>query len=247
MAALTRRWSHFLQSRPATVEADKGGKTFWPSSCQTDPRLAILAPPEDRQPDQINEPLGRKRADRLAKLLGIKPDMILTNEEYQCLIGTPQRCIQSNHLRLHHRPNQFERKRRHSAFELRTSQFERGRPKRLRTTGALSRVQQAVRGAVGGDCQTMWIRGQVSTLSSGNTVSPVRPGRFGVPACLDANFVHCGSAVRTQRRPIERQVRAVSFTLTSRLLHRSLAMGRKVRTTSRHSTQRRSAQFTSKF
>jgi hypothetical protein len=76
---------------------DTGGsqnqKTFWPSSCQTDPRLAILAPQEDRQPDQINEPLGRKKADQLAALLGIDQDMILTDEEYQCLIGAPPRDV----------------------------------------------------------------------------------------------------------------------------------------------------------
>jgi hypothetical protein len=81
----------------AEQAVDGGGgqhqKTFWPSSCQTDPRLGILAPKEDRQSDQINEPLGRKRADRLAKLLGIKQDMILTNEEYQCLIGAPPRDV----------------------------------------------------------------------------------------------------------------------------------------------------------
>ena len=75
-------------------QADGGGsqgQTFWPSSCQTDPRWQSLAPPEDRQPDQINQPLGRKNADQLAKLLGIKPDMILTDQEYQCLIGAPPR------------------------------------------------------------------------------------------------------------------------------------------------------------
>lgn len=71
----------------------QSGKTFWPSSCRTDPRLAPLAPPEDRQPGQINEPLGRKKADQLAKLLGIKPDMILTDEEYKCLIGAPPRDV----------------------------------------------------------------------------------------------------------------------------------------------------------
>jgi hypothetical protein len=76
---------------------DSGGsqnkKTFWPSSCQTSPRWRSLAPPEDRHPDQINQPLGKKNADQLAKLLGIKPDMILTNEEYQCLIGAPPRDV----------------------------------------------------------------------------------------------------------------------------------------------------------
>jgi hypothetical protein len=81
----------FFAEQAAGGGGRQSGKTFWPSSCQTDPRLAILAPPEDRQADQINQPLGRKKADRLAKLLGITPDMILTPEEYKCLIGTPPR------------------------------------------------------------------------------------------------------------------------------------------------------------
>ena len=79
----------------AEQAADTGGgrnqKTVWPESCRTSPRFEDLSPPEDCRADQINEPLGRKNADRLAKLLGIKPDMILTNEEYQCRIGTPPR------------------------------------------------------------------------------------------------------------------------------------------------------------
>lgn len=75
------------------VDGVSGPRTSWPASCQTDPRLGILAPREDRQPDRINEPLGRQKADRLAKLLGIKQDMILTAEEYQCLIGTPPRDV----------------------------------------------------------------------------------------------------------------------------------------------------------
>jgi len=76
-------------------QAGSGGsqdqKTIWPSSCQTNPRWRILAPPQDRQFDQINQPLGRENADQLAKLLGIKQDMILTDQEYQCLIGAPPR------------------------------------------------------------------------------------------------------------------------------------------------------------
>ncbi len=83
----------FFAEQAAGGGGRQSGKTFWPSSCQTNPRLAVLAPREDRQPDQINEPLGRKKADLLAKLLGIKPDMILTDEEYQCLIGAPPRDV----------------------------------------------------------------------------------------------------------------------------------------------------------
>jgi hypothetical protein len=83
----------FFAEQAAGGGGRQSGKTFWPSSCQTNPRLAILAAPEDRQAEQINEPLGRKKADLLANLLGIKPDMILTNKEYQCLIGAPPRDV----------------------------------------------------------------------------------------------------------------------------------------------------------
>jgi hypothetical protein len=78
-------------------QADGGSqnqKTLWPSSCQTSPSLAILAPRQYRQPEQINQPLGKKDADQLAKLLGIKQDMILTDQEYQCLIGAPPRDVE---------------------------------------------------------------------------------------------------------------------------------------------------------
>lgn len=65
----------------------------WPVSCQTEPRWQSLAPPQYRQPDQINQPLGRKNADQIAQLLGIEQDMILTDKEYECLIGTPPRDV----------------------------------------------------------------------------------------------------------------------------------------------------------
>ncbi len=81
----------FFAEQAADTGDGRNQKTFWPESCRTSPRLENLGPPEDRRADQINEPLGKKRADQLAKLLGIKPDMILTNEEYQCLIGAPPR------------------------------------------------------------------------------------------------------------------------------------------------------------
>jgi len=65
--------------------------TFWPSSCQTDPRWQALAPPEYQQPDQINQPLGREKADQLARLLGMDEDMILNEEEYLCMVGISPR------------------------------------------------------------------------------------------------------------------------------------------------------------
>ena len=63
----------------------------WPSSCETNPRWQSLAPPQYRQPDQINQPLGTKNADQIAQLLGVDQDTILTGAEYACLIGTPPR------------------------------------------------------------------------------------------------------------------------------------------------------------
>jgi len=65
--------------------------TSWPSSCQIDPKWQSLAPPDYQQPDQINQPLGRAKADQLARLLGIDQEMILTDEEYKCMNGTPPR------------------------------------------------------------------------------------------------------------------------------------------------------------
>jgi hypothetical protein len=64
---------------------------FWPDVCQENARWARLAPRKVRQPEDINEPLGRRRADQLAHLLGMDAGMILTPAQYQCLIGIPPR------------------------------------------------------------------------------------------------------------------------------------------------------------
>ncbi len=64
---------------------------FWPDVCQENARWAHLAPRKVRQPEEINEPLGRPRADQLAHLLGMDAGMILTDAEYHCLIGIPPR------------------------------------------------------------------------------------------------------------------------------------------------------------
>jgi hypothetical protein len=68
-------------------------KCFWPEVCQEDARWASLAPRKVTRPEQINEPLGRRRADQLAHLLGIDEGMILTPREYACIIapGDPDR------------------------------------------------------------------------------------------------------------------------------------------------------------
>ncbi len=66
---------------------------FWPEVCQEDARWASLAPRKVTRPEQINEPLGRRRADQLAHLLGMDEGMILTRREYLCVIrpGDPDR------------------------------------------------------------------------------------------------------------------------------------------------------------
>jgi len=66
-------------------------RCFWPTICQEEPTLERLAPRKFRQLEEINEPLGIKRAEQLAHLLGIDEDMILTEAEYQCMIGMPPR------------------------------------------------------------------------------------------------------------------------------------------------------------
>ena len=66
-----------------------GGKSILPNECRAEPKWEVLAPSIGKHPDQINEPLGIKRATRIAKSLGIDKSMILTEEEYQCTIGTP--------------------------------------------------------------------------------------------------------------------------------------------------------------
>jgi len=57
------------------------------------PRTALGAglPRKTRQNDVVNAPVGMKRAEQLARLLGITDDMILTEREYRCMIGTPPR------------------------------------------------------------------------------------------------------------------------------------------------------------
>jgi len=66
---------------------------FWSNVCQENARWASLAPRKLTRRQQLNEPLGRRRADQLAHLLGMDEGMIFTPTEYQCLIapGDPDR------------------------------------------------------------------------------------------------------------------------------------------------------------
>ncbi len=80
----------YFAEQALEIGGSRNKNTFWPSSCQIDPRWQALAVPEYRQPDQINQPLGRKKADQLARLLSIDQDMILSDEEYICMLGINQ-------------------------------------------------------------------------------------------------------------------------------------------------------------
>src|SRR6266480_3489950 len=62
---------------------------FWPDVCQENARWARLAPRKARRPEQINAPLGRRRADQLAHLLGMDAGMIFTDLEFHCVTGIP--------------------------------------------------------------------------------------------------------------------------------------------------------------
>ena len=64
---------------------------FWPDVCQEEAKWERLGPPKFRQPEHLNEPMGKRRALQLAHLLGITDSMILTDAEYHCFIGTPPR------------------------------------------------------------------------------------------------------------------------------------------------------------
>ena len=64
-------------------------KCFWPGECQLERKFVRLAPSRARRSRQINEPLGMERATQLARALGMDESMILTEDEYRCLIGTP--------------------------------------------------------------------------------------------------------------------------------------------------------------
>jgi len=66
-------------------------KCFWPDVCQEHARWASLAPRKLTRREQLNEPIGKRRADQLAHVLGIDEGMILTDAEYHCVIGTPPR------------------------------------------------------------------------------------------------------------------------------------------------------------
>ena len=77
----------YFDEQALEVGGSRNKRTFWPSSCQIDPKWQALVAPEYRQPDQINQSLGRKKADQLAKRLNMDQEMILTNDQCKCMLN----------------------------------------------------------------------------------------------------------------------------------------------------------------
>jgi hypothetical protein len=84
-------YASYFDDQPFDDGAFENRQCQWPSECQIAAKWEQLAPKVARLPDQINEPLGMKRAQQLATALGITDDMILTAAEYACTIGLPPR------------------------------------------------------------------------------------------------------------------------------------------------------------
>jgi hypothetical protein len=61
----------------------------WTSQCRVEPSFQRLTPPDVHNSQQINQPLGTTHAVQLARKLGLGEDIVLTPQEYHCLIGIP--------------------------------------------------------------------------------------------------------------------------------------------------------------
>lgn len=82
-------YQQYFNGQDACADGNGGEKCRWTLQCQVEPSSQHLAPREFSMPDQINKPLGKADATQLARKLGIDEEIVLTPEEYQCLIGTP--------------------------------------------------------------------------------------------------------------------------------------------------------------
>jgi hypothetical protein len=82
-------YQQYFDGQDVCADGKGGDKCRWEVQCQVEPSSQRRAPPEFSNPDQINQPLGMAHATQLARKLGIDEDIVLTPEEYQCLIGTP--------------------------------------------------------------------------------------------------------------------------------------------------------------
>lgn len=84
-------FARFFDKQISAIRIRRARKCFWPVECHEEREWERLAPSKARRFGQINEPLGMERAAQLARSLGIDESMILTKEQYRCLIGTPPR------------------------------------------------------------------------------------------------------------------------------------------------------------
>ena len=82
-------YQQYFNGQDVCSDGKGGDKCRWDLQCQVEPSAEHLAPPDFHNPHQINKPLGINHATKLARKLGIDEEIVLTPEEYQCLIGTP--------------------------------------------------------------------------------------------------------------------------------------------------------------
>jgi hypothetical protein len=84
-------FEHLFEQQTSGNRRLRPNKCFWPVECQLERKFVRLAPSRARRREQINKPLGIERAAQLARALGMDESMILTEQQYRCLIGTPPR------------------------------------------------------------------------------------------------------------------------------------------------------------
>lgn len=82
-------YQQYFNGQDVCADGNGGDKCRWKLQCEVEPSSQHLAPPEFSNPGQINEPLGITHATQLARTFGIDEEVVLTPQEYQCLIGTP--------------------------------------------------------------------------------------------------------------------------------------------------------------
>jgi hypothetical protein len=82
-------FAHLFEQQTSGNRRLGPNRCFWPVECQLERKFVRLAPHRARRAKQINKPLGMERAAELARALGMDESMILTEEQYRCLIGEP--------------------------------------------------------------------------------------------------------------------------------------------------------------
>jgi hypothetical protein len=87
-------YSEFATSfddQPFKGNANQTKNCSLPTECRTSIQWERLAPSVVERSQQINEPLGMERANRIAREVGIDKSMILTDEQWECTKGVPPR------------------------------------------------------------------------------------------------------------------------------------------------------------